>query len=104
MSVDIIVHSDETGSAGGSGWSNIICFTSTGDRCNFIERAPAIWYHSAGKLRICSALPEITGNNLWEGLNIYEALYYKDHSIDLNKWYHIEITQEKKYEKVREFN
>lgn len=97
VTVDIIVHSVETESAV-TGWSNILCFTSTdGDRCNFGDRAPAIWYHSAGFLRIRSARPKITDVEPDDVRWYYtQKMLYEDHSIDLNKWYTIEIIQEKK--------
>ena len=81
--VDIIVHSV------GSGWQNIIHFTSSEvDCCSIGDRNPAIFYHSSGKLRIAGAVGSKT--------------YYFDLMIDLQKWYHIEIVQQKKNEKVRE--
>ena len=52
---------------------------------------PAIFYNSDGYLRISSA---VNG----------DGDFHVDHTIDLHKWYHIEIAQTKKNGKVREFN
>lgn len=70
------------------GWSTILRFTSTNDNCcNIGDRIPAIFYNSDGFLQISSA---VSGNG-----------DYSDRpNIDLNKWYHIEITQEKKNGKI----
>ena len=86
--VDIIVHSAVEGP---DGWSNIIHFTTGDECCNIGERIPAIYYNSGGYLRISSA---VSGNGNFE----------VDYSIDLNKWYHIEIAQTWRNGKVREFN
>ena len=83
--VDIIVHSAVEGP---DGWSNIIHFTTGDDCCIIGERDPAIYYNSGGYLRISSA---VSGNGNFE----------VDYSIDLNKWYHIEIAQTWKNGKVR---
>ena len=85
VTFDITVHS------AGGGWSNILHFTTGANCCNLGDRIPAIFYNSAGYIRIDSSVNE-RGN-------------YKIHyDIDLNKWYHIEIAQTKMNGKVSEIN
>ena len=84
---DIIVHS------AGRGWQNIIHFTSSRndfviDCCNIEDRAPAIFYHSSGILRLAGAVGSRT--------------YYFDYNIILEKWYNIKIVQEQKNKRVSE--
>ena len=87
MVLDIIVHSF------GSGWSNILRFTSTDvDCCNIGHRVPAIFYNSDGYLHITNAIHQ-NGN---------KAI---DYDIDLEKWYRIVLAQWKDYNdgRVREY-
>ena len=84
VAVDIIVHS------AGSGWGSILRFTSTShDRDHMGDRIPAIFYHSTGYLHIVSAVDK-------------NANYEVNYTIDLKKWYHIEIAQTKMNGKVSE--
>ena len=84
--MDIMVHS------AGYGYSSILHFISTGsDCCNIEASVPAIYYHNDGRLLIASAFNE-KGNQ-----------HISFHSINLEKWYHIEIVQAIENGKVREY-
>ena len=85
---DIMVHS------AGKGFQSIFQFTTIGkNTVNIGDHVPTIlfYYSTGGYLRIVSAVNE-------------KGYYQRDHSIDLKKWYHIEIVQAKKNGKVRYYH
>ena len=85
VAVDIIVNSATTANE----YYSILRFTSTdSDCCNIGDRVPLIFYRRGGSLTFVSAVGE-NGN------------FYFHYSIDLKKWYHIEMSQAKKNGKVR---
>ena len=91
--VDIILHSDV--SEPPSELLSILRFANGhGDIGDIGQRVPAILYQREQRiLQIASAVND-------------NGDYYVTHNIDLNKWYHIEINQEKNIAngKVSEFN
>ena len=82
--ISVTVHS------AGSGWSNILHFTTGGNCCNLGDRIPAIFHHSNGFFQITSAVGA-KGNDRF------------NYNIELNKEYYIEITQITINGKVRRF-
>ena len=86
VTFDLMIHSKVS-----STWSSILSFKGNGGLTNYDkhgDRAPAIFYNKRGYLHFCNALD---GNRN----------YCKDKTVDLNKWYRIEVEQVSMEGKVR---